>query len=680
MIAPSIHRSVLLPLVLLCSVSAASAFYVPGVHPVTFLEGEDVFLKVDALTSVHTQIPRDYYRLPFCQPEDGPYMTSQSLGELLTGSKIQTSPYTEIKMKEDLYCQVVCDVNLDKLQAAKLRLHIKYGYNHNWIVDNLPSAAIGKNPKVASQLTDDYFDTPTAITSYAIPMTRYAGGFPMGFINPDDKVPYIYNHVNINLNYHVVKASSLPTSKRGDALPNTVAGYRVVGFAVEPFSIRHEYGDDGKTLKTCPGNRTHVSRGLIQSSQGVAVKDTIIYTYDVIWKESPVDWSSRWDIYLSEDHLVPYQVHWFSIANSIVVTIMLSAALILWIRRDLNSYSGVSVLSDDDLEGSKSTPDSGSIGWSLLHADVFRPPSSHPMMYCVLCGSGVQLGVSILFVVMLSAVGLINPARRGSFVNASLIFYALGGFLAGYVSARLFKSFGSTCAQRRLCTRMTADLVPGLSFGVFLFFNIMLGFLGSTGSAPFHSVSVVLVLWCGVSVPLVFWGAHLGYAANTIQFPTETSEAVQEVPLGSSRSLKWIIALLFAGILPFSTMYVELFFIMISLWMHRYYYVFGAAFTVYIILLTVCAKISMLLVYSQLRAENHRWWWYPFWCAGSTAVLTFSYSVIWFRTLEPSRLVMTYLLYFGYMLLICFYMFLVLGSVGALSSLWFVRRLYTKID
>ena len=66
-------------LVLLCS--GVQAFYVPGVHPATFKRGSEVPLKVNSLSSTHTQVPRDYYRLPFCEPEQGIKMASESLGE-----------------------------------------------------------------------------------------------------------------------------------------------------------------------------------------------------------------------------------------------------------------------------------------------------------------------------------------------------------------------------------------------------------------------------------------------------------------------------------------------------------------------------------------------------------------------------------------------------------------------
>ena len=41
------------------------AFYLPGVAPRTFRYGDKVELKVNKLTSVHTQIPYDYYSLKF---------------------------------------------------------------------------------------------------------------------------------------------------------------------------------------------------------------------------------------------------------------------------------------------------------------------------------------------------------------------------------------------------------------------------------------------------------------------------------------------------------------------------------------------------------------------------------------------------------------------------------------
>jgi transmembrane 9 superfamily protein 2/4 len=140
-----------------------------------------------------------------------------------------------------------------------------------------------------------------------------------------------------------------------------------------------------------------------------------------------------------------------------------------------------------------------------------------------------------------------------------------------------------------------------------------------------------------------------------------------------------LVGISLAGMIPFAAAYVELFFIMTSLWMDQFYYVFGFTLLVYLILLVTCAEVTVLLVYYQLCAENHRWWWFSFFAAGSTAFYTFLYSFFWFRSLEASKMLITYMLYFGYMFLMCTAMLLVTGCVGVLTSLWFVRKIFSTI-
>jgi len=632
--------------------NSVHAFYVPGVKPLESNPGEAIDLKVNAMTSIHTQIPKDYYRLPFCQPTGGAKMASENLGEFLTGNKIQSSPYN-INMMQDSYCEKLCQVKLSTEDASRLRLHIKYGYHNNWIIDNLPSAAIMRARNGEELL-------------------RYAGGFPIGFLDANDRKPYINNHVNIHVDYH-----------QYDPAVNT---YRVVGFSVEPLSIKHQFqggyewnGSDKegwtKKLETCPGDQQHTDRTMIRQSQNIVPKQNILFTYDVIWKESDVAWTSRWDIYLNEDHLVPAKVHWYSITNSILVVLFLSllviSMLVRNLRRDIAAYNALSALADE--ENDEDTDESG---WKLIHADVFRPPDNYPMLFCVCCGGGVQLLLTIFITICFSAIGFLNPARRGSLMNGILSFYVLTGIIAGYVSSRLYKAFKGRLWQ--LCTVVTALLFPGVAFFIFVFFNIILFFMHSSASAPFLDIIIVAAMWCCVSVPLVFVGAYFGYKKESIEFPTVTSTIARAIP-EPPPLLNPLIGALVAGIVPFAAAYVELFFIMTSLWMDQYYYVFGFTLIVFFILIITCAEVTLLLVYNQLCAENHRWWWFSFLAPGSTALYTFVYSMFWFKGLEASKMIMTYLLYFGYMGLICSAMLLVTGTVGALSSLWFVKTIFGTI-
>jgi transmembrane 9 superfamily protein 2/4 len=642
----------LLVAALVAANNCVSAFYVPGVRRDEMKEGDVVEMKVNAMTSIHTQIPRDFYRMPFCKPTGGPKMASENLGEFLTGNKIQSSAYN-IHMKQDSYCDILCQVTLEKKDAAILRNHIKFGYHNNWIIDNLPSAAIVK-------------------TSDVDEIRRYAGGFPIGFMDIEKERPYINNHVNIHVDYHQYDPD--------------IEEYRVVGFAVEPLSVKHKFeggymwdgtANEGwtKHLDTCKASAPHFERSGIRHAQQVKPGEVILFTYDVIWSESETAWASRWDIYLSEDHLVPAKVHWYSITNSILVVLFLSllviSMLVRNLRRDIAAYNSLAALADEEKD-----EDADESGWKLIHADVFRPPENYPMLFCVCCGGGVQLLLTIFITICFSAVGFLNPARRGSLMNGILSFYVLTGIIAGYVSSRLYKAFKGRLWQ--LCTVVTAILFPGIAFFIFIVFNTILSFMHSSASAPFLDIVIVAAMWCCVSVPLVFIGAYFGYKKEPIEFPTVTSTIARAIP-EPQPLLNPLVGTLVAGVVPFAAAYVELFFIMTSLWMDQYYYVFGFTLIVFFILIITCAEVTLLLVYNQLCAENHRWWWFSFFAPGSTALYTFIYSMVWFKGLEASKMLMTYMLYFGYMGLICSAMLLVTGTVGALSSLWFVKTIFGTI-
>ena len=53
----------------LCDISIA--FYVPGVAPQDFSEGDRIDVRAIKMTSSHTQLPYEYYSVPFCKPSSG---------------------------------------------------------------------------------------------------------------------------------------------------------------------------------------------------------------------------------------------------------------------------------------------------------------------------------------------------------------------------------------------------------------------------------------------------------------------------------------------------------------------------------------------------------------------------------------------------------------------------------
>ena len=628
------------------------------------------------MTSSKTLLPIDYYRLPFCAPADGPNMDHENLGEFLSGDRIESSPYL-LQMKTEMYCQQLCISNLGRgeqrgMTPNKVVKAIRKEYHNNWIVDNLSAA---------SKVEDD-----ATIT------TRYWQGFPVGFIASDSDKAYVHNHVNIEIMYHPVE--------------NEVDKYRVVRFTVEPFSIKHDFvpvdettediteGDDNiptlmpvATIKnpiascnpsTPMDQRTHTNYEMITDigREAQLASGQVLFTYDVHWEQNDeLHWASRWDIYLSMDNAIPAKVHWLSIANSLVIVSVLSAMIIAILlrnlRQDLARYNRLATDEEkaDDLEEK---------GWKLVHADVFRPPSFSPLLLSVCCGTGAQLLCMTFWTIIFSALGFLSPARRGALLMAELLFYVLMGFISGYVTARMYKTFkGKAWQNATLCTSLG---FPGLCFLLFFAMDLMAWSYGSTDAVPFTTMLVLLVLWFGISTPLVFLGAYFGYKADAIEFPVKTSNIPRQIP-----DQPWFMGvpftLMIGGILPFGACFVELYFILASVWMDYYYYVFGFLLLVFVILIVTCAEITLLFNYFQLCNEDYHWWWRSFATAGSTAIYVFLYSFIYFQQLEANSF-STYVLYFGYMGLASIGLFLMTGFVGVASSLYFNKTIFgsLKVD
>ena len=64
----------------------------PGVAPVEFKKGQKIDVKAVKMTSTHTQLPYEYYNLPFCRPRNGTvYYKSENLGEILRGDRFVVS-------------------------------------------------------------------------------------------------------------------------------------------------------------------------------------------------------------------------------------------------------------------------------------------------------------------------------------------------------------------------------------------------------------------------------------------------------------------------------------------------------------------------------------------------------------------------------------------------------------
>ena len=377
----------------------------------------------------------------------------------------------------------------------------------------------------------------------------------------------------------------------------------------------------------------------------------IPYTFSVKYKqENNVKWASRWDYILNT--LPNSKIQWFSILNSLVIVLFLSGmvAMILLrtVHKDLAKYNNIQ--NSDDVEEE--------YGWKLVHGDVFRAPS-YRLLLTVFLGSGVQIGIMSFLTLALACLGFLSPASRGALMTTAIVCYVLLGTPAGYISARLYKMFGGERWKSNvLCTAL---LCPGLVFAVFFILNLVLWANSSSAAIPFTTLLALLSLWFLVSTPLVFFGSYLGFKKQVIENPTRTNQIPRQIPQQYFYT-KPLPAVLMGGILPFGCIFIQLFFILNSIWSHQFYYMFGFLSIVYLILLITCSETTILLCYFHLCTEDYRWWWRSFMTSGFAAFYFFLYSVHYYSTKLDLHGAASTFLYFGYTLIMTFLFFLFTGK------------------
>ncbi|RWR82576.1 transmembrane 9 superfamily member 10-like protein [Cinnamomum micranthum f. kanehirae] len=615
----------------------ARGFYLPGVAPEDFEKGDLLKVKVNKLTSTKTQLPYSYYSLPYCPPEKI-VDNAENLGEVLRGDRIENSPFV-FKMREPQMCTIACRITLDAKQAKDFKEKIEDEYRVNMILDNLPLVVPVKRQELESA-------------------TIYQQGFHVGlkgqYTGSKDERHFIHNHLSFLVKFHK------------DELTDSA---RIVGFEVKPFSIKHEYegewNDKTTRLTTCD---PHAKRTVVNSDspQEVGDKMEIIFTYDVDFEKSEVKWASRWDTYLL---MTDDQIHWFSIVNSLMIVLFLSGmvAMIMLrtLYRDISKYNQLETQEEAQEE----------TGWKLVHGDVFRPPTNSDLL-CVYVGTGVQFFGMILVTMIFAVLGFLSPSNRGGLMTAMLLLWAFMGLFAGYSSARLYKMFKGT--EWKKVTVKTAFMFPAIVFAIFFVLNALIWGEKSSGAVPFGTMFALVFLWFGISVPLVFVGSFVGFKKQAIEDPVKTNKIPRQIP-EQAWYMNPIFSVLIGGILPFGAVFIELFFILTSIWLNQFYYIFGFLFIVFLILIVTCAEITIVLCYFQLCSEDYLWWWRSYLTSGSSALYLFLYATFYFFTKLEITKPVSGVLYFGYMLIVSYAFFVLTGTIGFYACFWFTRLIYSSV-
>lgn len=675
---------------------------------------EPIPLMVNKAYSDNTQLQYAYYDLPFVCPPTGQHhpgaglfsgqSISLNLGEVLRGDRIVISD-VELAMLKDQECNMLCNREVNRRDLKWARDLVRDGYVVEWIVDNLPGATS--------------FVTVDKTRKY------YAAGFKLGFTDTSSGKPryFLNNHHTIVLRYRDAPGKA---GERGEKV--------IVGFEVYPKSIGPE---NRRNKDGCPADLQNIEQSLelymapnkslsdatyemySQSSYHPEVdmenidddaKMTIPFTYSVYFREdNTIEWNQRWDLYFVNQE-EGSRIHWLAIVNSVIICGLLTGIVLMimakTIRTDIKAYKDARAeegkiklkklsgpktprlsekspgLLDQDMDGDDDADVSSDdealedvTGWKLLHADVFRSPN-YGWILAPLVGSGTQLLFMAVGLVLLSAVGILNPSLRGGFISFGFGLFVFAGLFSGYFSARVYKTFeGQDYVKNAL---VTAVLFPGLAFGLIFILNLFVWAQASSTAIPFGTLIAILFLWLFIQLPLVYVGSRYGYnRGGAWEHPTKTSMIPRQIPQ-QAWYIKRTRSVLLAGLIPFAVIFIELLFVFQSVWQDKsgYYYVFGFLSIVSLILIVTVAETTVVTVYVQLCSENYNWWWQSFLVGGGSSIWVFLYSIwYYFVKLHITGFVSS-MLFFTYSFMACLVYGLLTGTVGFLSAYAFVRRIY----
>lgn len=676
----------------------------------SYKENEHIPLLVNKVYSDNTQLQYAYYDLPFVCPPTGKshgpgLLSGQSislnLGEVLRGDRIMTSDI-DLTMGQDKECSFLCNQEITRKDLRRAKELVKEGYVVEWIVDNLPGA--------------------TSFVTVDKSRKYYAAGFKLGFTDYSSSTGkpryFLNNHHTVVIRYR--KAPGRAGEKGG----KVVVGFEVYTKSVGA-NVKRENGcpadlhdvEDHFELYMAPNKTTEFQPQYGHSSyypEAIEEGDdsdtmTIPYSYSVYFREDEsIEWNRRWDLYFvnSEEGS---RIHWLAIVNSLIICGLLTGIVLMilakTIRSDIKGYKEGSMedgklrikrkgnrtpksekagfgLLEKDGESEKEIDISSEdealediTGWKLLHADVFRKPE-YGYLLAPLVGSGMQLLFMAVGLILLSAIGVLNPSFRGGFISAGIGLFVFAGAFSGYFSARVYKTFdGKNFVKNAL---VTACLFPGLLFGLVFILNLFVWAQASSTAIPFGTLIAIVLLWLCIQVPLVYLGSWYGFVrTGAWEHPTKTASIPRQVP-NQAWYAKNLQSIFLAGLVPFAVIFIELLFVFQSLWQDKsgYYYVFGFLAVVSVILILTIAEVTVVTIYVQLCSENYHWWWQSFFVGGGSAIWVFLYCVwYYFANLHISGFVSS-LLFFVYSFMACCVYGLLTGTVGFLTAYAFVRRIY----
>lgn len=561
-----------------------------------------------------------YYSLPFCEIHDehgkeGAVRHNQRLRESISGDRRESSPYV-VNYGVNVPDRTLCTMQYVSDDIKRFKTAIENSYFFEMYVEDLSMWGFFGDIKGEDVIAQDVGH-----------LAEYTGGFESS-TSVGEGVTLLFPHLDFSFGMN---------------------GGKIVS----------------ATVTTDPSKAIDISNAKIGRD--------VTYSYSVSWVPETLQWKDRMKNY-TDSNFVPRspEIHWLSIINSCVLVILLVAFLaIIFMRILKNDFARYMDIEEDAIEEEES-------GWKLISGDVFRFPADITF-FCAMVGTGTQLMATTFSVLLLAVTGKVSTTRRGSILACIVIMYCLTSIIGGYTSTKLYFQMNGKAWAR--CVLLTAVLFPAPVTTVFSWANSVAMAHGSISALPVGAIFTITCLYGFICLPSTLLGGILAkqYANKDMEAPTRTTKVAREIPAEIPLHTSRLSMMIIAGFLPFTAIYVELHYIFTSIWGHQIYTMFNVLFCAFILLVVVTSAITVSLLYFQLSREDHRWWWSTFINGGMIGFFLYGYSFYFYFFTSGMSGFLQASFYFGYMAIISFAVFLMLGSAGFHLSLAFVKYIYSRV-
>jgi len=314
-------------------------------------------------------------------------------------------------------------------------------------------------------------------------------------------------------------------------------------------------------------------------------------------------------------------------------------------------------------------------GWKQIHGDVFRAPP-HLLLFSALVGTGHQLSLLVFSVIIFSIIGTYYRTR-GSMLTAFIFLYAVTSFIGGYGAGGFYARNGGKNWIKSFL--LTGGLFPGACFLMASLLNFVALGYGTLAAFPAGTIFAVLAIWVFISYPITFVGTVFGKNWNGHpDNPCRINPVPRRIP-----DRKWYLQpyvnVILGGILPFGSIFIEMYFVFTSVWHYKYYYVYGFMLLVYVILIIVTICVTVVSTYFLLNSEDYRWQWTSFLSAASTAMYVYLYALYYYFVKTKMSGFYQTSFYFGYMIMFCVGLGILCGAIGFIGTSVFVRKIFKNV-